>query len=174
MSNVIKIKLKKKTERKSTKSSYLIPVKENLETPIVELQFNSVIKPIYFPGTTVPRYRICVLFDLKNKEHTEFLGKLEKLAVEHEIEKIGKLFEGKVLISCQGREKPKIFILEKNKKKPKNLEIDHDMPVGVNCKVKFTANVYLDRRSKKNAFNFSPLEVIYVFDEKAEELMEME
>lgn len=171
---VRKIKLKEE-KKKKTLSKHLKLIKENLKTPFVPTQFNSLVKPIFFPGTTVPRYRICTFISLKEKENTDFLKILEEFAKENEVEKIGKLAsKEKVLLSFQGRDQPELFIIEKGSKKREKLELEHDMPTDINCQVEFNINMYVDRRESKNLFNFAPLSVTYLLDEKAKKLIDCE
>lgn len=170
-----KISIKRsKGSSQSTSSEYVSVIKKNLSTPVVTLNFCAIYKPQYFSGSTIPRYKVSVLLDPENKSHKTYLEKLEKLAVENDVSTIGRLTDdGLILMSYQGREVPQTFMVEKGKKTPVEIELEHDLPKGFKCKVSFDLKRYFDKYGQKNAFTYSPNKVIFYLDEETQELVEV-
>lgn len=168
------ISLKKPKSSKAPKSEYITVVKENLETPIVTLQFCALYKPYYFSGSHIPRYKVCVYLDPKQGTHKKYLESLEKYAVENDVATLGRQTDdGLILMSYQGRERPEIYLVEKGKKKAVPLDLEHDLPEGFKCKVKFDLRRYFDKFHKKNAFSFSPTKVTFYLDDETQKLVEV-
>lgn len=177
----MKEKIKKRISLKRSKNSsqsysseYVSLVKKNMLTPIAKLNFCAIHKPHYFPGSQIPRYKVSILFDPKNKLHRSYLDKLEKLAVENEVDTIGRMTEeGLIIISFQGRDVPETCMVNKDEKTPIDIVLDHDLPKGFKCKVKFDLKRYFDRFGKKNAFTYTPNKVIFYLDEETQKLVEV-
>jgi hypothetical protein len=155
-------------------SEYVNLIKKNIVTPIATLNFCAIHKPHYFSGSPIPRYKVSLLFDPEDKSHRKYLDSLEKLAVENDVQTIGRLTdEGLIIISYQGRNIPETFLLEKGKKTPDPIFLDHDLPKGFKCKVHFDLKRYFDKFGQKNAFTYSPTKVIFYLDEESKELIEV-
>lgn len=170
---IISIK-KTKLPAEAYNSEFISLIKKNISTPIATLNFCAIHKPHYFSGSPVPRYKVSILFNPENKIHKSYLEKLEKLAVENDVETIGRMTDqGLVIMSYQGRVSPKTFIIEKGKKKPIEVELEHDLPRGFKCKVEFDLKRYFDKFGQKNAFTYSPNKVIFYLDEETQQLIEV-
>lgn len=155
-------------------SEYVSVIKKNLSTPIATLNFCAIYKPHYFSGSPVPRYKVSILLDPENKTHRAYLDKLEKLAVENDVEKIGRMTDqGLIIMSYQGRDVPKTYMVEKGKKTPVEIDLDHDLPKGFKCKVTFDLKRYFDKFGQRNAFTYSPNKVIFYLDEETQKLIEV-
>lgn len=165
----ISLKSKASSSSKSKNSEFITMIKEDLKTPVCTLHFCAISSPIYFPGNSVPRFKVSILLDEKNKTHKKFLSELELLAEEFNVPTIGKRAEnGSIIISYLGKDAPETYILEKNKRKPEIVELDHDVDSGFDCVVVCDLKRYYDKFNKKNAFNFTPKKVIFHLDENSE------
>lgn len=165
----------KKSSQKSRSSEFVTEIKENIETPLADIIFCSVVKPIYFSGSAVPRFKIQLELDPEKKEHKDFLTELESLATEWEVQVLGKLLEdGKISLSFQGKQRPVIKMVQYGQEEAEHIELEHDLPPGFKCKINFNLKKYVDRHSKKNAFTFPPNEVIFYLDEENQKIIEVE
>ena len=163
-----------KDSGKQYSSEYVNVIQKNLSTPICTLNFCAIYKPHYFSGSPIPRYKVSILLDPNDKTHRAYLDKLEKLAVENEVETIGRMTDqGLIIMSYQGRDVPETFMVEKGKKTPVEIDLDHDLPKGFKCKVQFDLKRYYDKYGEKNAFTYSPNKVIFYLDEETQELIEV-
>lgn len=174
MKKTTKLSLKKgKISNSYTNSEHLNLIKENMKTPVFNLQFCSIFKPYFFPGSPIPRYKVTARFD--PKVYKKYLKTLEEIAEENEVDIIGKMTdEGLIQISYQGREQPKIFVQDVEGKGKKEVELEHDMPAGFECYVVHDLKKYFCRFQKKYAFTYTPKEVVFILDEENQELTESE
>lgn len=165
---------KGKTSKEKVSTEYIDVIKKNVSTPVCTLNFCAIYKPHYFSGSPVPRYKVSLFIDPEIKSHQKYLESLEKMAVENDVQTIGRRTEdGLILMSYQGRDKPKTFMVEKGKKTPVEIELDHDLPRGFKCKVNFDLKRYFDKFGQKNAFTYSPNKVIFYLDEETQQLVEV-
>jgi len=177
MTNKPKRKLSIKTDNGSSSqnSEFVTVIKKNISTPIATVHFCGIHKPQFFSGSTIPRYKVSIFLDPNNKTHKNYLDKLETLAVENQVEILGRMDDrGQIMMSYQGREKPKTFILEKGKKNPEEIDLENDLPTGFRCKINFDLKRYFDRYTKKNAFTYTPNKVIFYLDDETEQLINVE
>lgn len=155
-------KLSLKSEAVSTtKSDFIENVEKYLKTPVSAIKYCFLSKPFFYSGSHVPRYSITLLFDKNIKDQKEFLESVEKIATKSGVSTIGYIDDGLISIKFQAKEQPMLFILEKGKKKPELIELEHDLPEGFKASVEFELNTYFNKVTQKKAFNFSPLKVIF-------------
>lgn len=165
----ISIGVKGKVAQSVTHSENIKTLKQGFETPLCTLSHTCICRPTYFPGCTVPRYNVTAIFDLENKEHKKFLKALEELAQKHGVDNLGKMDEkGRVILTFRGRIAPEVYILKKGTRKPKKVELEHDLPEGIQAKIEFDLKIYFDMKRVKNGFTFPPVKVIIYLDEKSE------
>lgn len=146
----------------NTNSKHIQSIKKNLETPKAKIHFCGIHTPQYFSGCTVARYKVSIYFDENDKEHNLFLGMIKGLAKENGVHHIGKKTDdGLIIISFQGREIPETLYMKKGKKRAIPVELEHDMPPGTSCTLKFNLNKYFDKRAQQPAFNFAPVKVTF-------------
>jgi hypothetical protein len=143
------------------KNEFVENVEKSLKTPVSLIKYCFLSKPFFYSGSHVPRYSITLLFDKNLKEEKEFLESLEKIATKSNVSTIGFIEDGLISIKFQGKDQPQFFILEKGKKKPELIELEHDLPEGFKASVEFELNTYFNKVSQKKAFNFSPKKVTF-------------
>ena len=159
----------------SEKSEYVNIVEKSLTTPIVPLKYCYLCKPFFYPGSHVPRYSVSLLFDKNIKEQKLFLTKLEALATKNKVETLGYLTDsGLILIKFQTKEPIKTYAIEFGKKVAKEIDLQHDLPEGFKASVNFELNTYLNKKTGKNGFNFSPMKVTFHLDEESQQAVEVE
>ena len=159
---------------KDVQSEYVNTLRKELYSPRAELSYCSIVKPAFFAGSSVPRYKVVLAFSKDNESHVAFLKELEDIADVEQIGTVGRLdTRGRILISFQGREKPEIkSILADNEKI--EIELDHDLPSGIPTSVKFELRKYFDRYQQRSAFSFKPLEIYFYLDNETKDTLKLE
>lgn len=170
-----KLIFKKKTQKQVADSKFLKTLLEGDETPILDVYFCGIVKPQYFTGSTVPRYKIGVSLDRKVESHKKYLEALEKIATKHEVKTIGRVDDtNAILMSFQGRVKPEIYMFDEETQELDELELEHDLPAnGLRCKIVYDLRRYYDRRGETNAFNYSPTKITFYFDKESKKRFEV-
>jgi len=159
----------------SEKNEYVNIVEKSLTTPIVPIKYCWLCKPFFYPGSHVPRYSVSLLFDKNIQEQKLFLTKLEALAKKNKVETLGHLTDsGLILIKFQTKDPIKTYAVEFGKKSAKEIELQHDLPEGFKASVNFELNTYLNKKTLKNGFNFSPMKVTFHLDEESQQSVEVE
>lgn len=165
----------RKSALKSSDSEWVKTVQQGMETPIADIFWCSVVRPTYFSGSAIPRYKVQLELDPKKETHKKYLDDLEALAREWKVESLGKMTEkGTILMTYQGKEPPITKMVEFGKKRPITIDLEHDMPKGFKCKIKFDLKRYIQKQDQKNAFTFTPREVIFYLDEETQSMIEVE
>lgn len=146
---------------------------EMLTTPQCKLKYCYLSKPFFYPGSHIARYSVSLLFDKSIPDHKKFLENLEKVAIKNKIDSLGyETDEGLILIKFQGKDLVSTYIIEPGKKVAQQVELEHDLPEGFKTIVVFELNTYFNKKTQKNAFNFSPKKVTFYLDEKSQESSE--
>jgi hypothetical protein len=159
----------KKNSESTEKSPWVSNVHKSIQTPPAELVFCYVAKPHYYAGSHVPRYSVTLRFDPSKKAHAMFIHSLEKLATEHGVAQLGTMIKGFCSIKFQGRECPAVFSQTPTQKTPMPFKLEHDLEAGIEAVVEFELNSYVDKRSQRNGFNFSPKKVIFTLPDQKKE-----
>ena len=151
----------KTVEEAIQKNEFVESIEKSLKTPIVKLKYCYLAKPFFYPGSHVPRYSITLLFDKQDGEQRKFLESIEKIATQLQVETLGYIDEGLISLKFQGKDCPQLFSIEKGKKQPKNITLQHDLPEGIKAQVEFELNTYFNKKTQKKGFNFCPRKVTF-------------
>ena len=147
------------------KSEFVESVQKALKTPVTQLKYCYLSKPFFYPGSSVPRYSITLLFDKVNPAHKKFLESLEKLAKENGVETLGYIDNGLISIKFQGKESPRTFSIEKGQTTETEVSLEHDVPEGFEACVEFELNTYFNKSTSKKGFNFCPKKVTFYIED---------
>lgn len=156
-----------KADTSSPDSKYIKVIKKNLVTPLLQVHFCSLVKPFYYAGSHVPRYKVAVTIDPSIKIQKKYLEKLEKLAEAQKVDTLGREGDyGLIHMNYQSKICPKIYLVEEAGAKPEQVELEHDLPKGFQCTIQFDLKRYFDKFNKKNGFTFCPNKITFYPDEE--------
>lgn len=154
------LSIKKKKGKLSSTNDNLITILETHESPKFKAKYLSLVKPIFFAGSSVPRFRVIANLDPKEKEVKKYFEELEKIASNEKVETICKVTEeGINVVLYQGRDKPEIFVKINGKKEA--VELEHDLPNNILCSVVYELRKYKHPTKNHFSFTFPPKEVIF-------------
>lgn len=170
----LSVRSEKTEQLAAAKNDFVESIDKSIKTPMAFIKYCYLCKPYFYAGSHVPRYSVTLLFDENLKDHKKFLENIEKIATKNEVETIGYRDNGLISIKFQTKDLPELFCLEKNKKKPEPIILEHDLPEGFKASVEFELNTYFNKGTKKKAFNFSPTKVIFHTDNEDLELTDTE
>jgi hypothetical protein len=155
---ILSIKTKKGKLCKTNKN--LITILDTHKSPIFKPKYMALVKPIFFAGSPVPRFRVIANLDPKEKDVKKYFDELEKIAKENKVDKICKQTEEGIYVALyQGRDKPDVFVVIDDEKIPVDLE--HDLPKNISCQVVYELRKYKDTRENQFSFTYPPKEVIF-------------
>lgn len=148
-------------------------ISANCKTPILEVKFCNLVKPFYYPNSSIPRYSITCVFD--PREEKDFLNSIKTIEKNEGVDSIiknetqkgeeGLAWTGRVLIKFQSKDKIPVYIKKEGKE---------SIPLDLEDELKKTERVSIIydilRYTKKNTMqvelgiSFKPT-CIYYFEE---------
>lgn len=148
--------------------------RNRLISPVAAMKYSCLAKPYYYPGSPTPRWSLTVLFDPSKPEDAALLKIFETIAEEEKISTIGFMEGDLISIKFQTKDKIPLFILDKKTMEVEPVELERDVPPGFAVSVEFDINIFDNKKTNENGFNFCPTAITFHdYDEKIQELKEI-